>query len=73
MSLVWAVRESPRPGREWGIEEVGADLMKAYYQSLRDEGFPEENIRLAERMVKERCEGAEWGLMPLDEATFQHP
>ena len=47
--------------------------MKAYYQSLRDEGFPEENIRLAERMVKERCEGAEWGLMPLDEATFQHP
>jgi hypothetical protein len=51
---------------------VGRDLMKAYYQSLRDEGFPEENIKLAERIVEERCDGAEWRLIPLDQATFHH-
>jgi hypothetical protein len=73
LSLVWAIRPSPRPGREWGIGELGGDLMRAYYQSLRDEGFPEENIALAERMVEERCEVAEWGLMPLDQVSFQHP
>lgn len=72
LSLVWAVRRSPRPGREWRIEDVGRDLMKAYYQSLRDEGFPEENIKLAERIVEERCHGAEWRLIPLDQATFHH-
>ena len=70
LSLVWAIRRSPRPGRDWRIEDVGRDLMKAYYQSLRDEGFPEENIKLAERIVEERCEGAEWRLIPLDQATF---
>lgn len=72
LSLVWAIRRSPRLGREWSIEEVGRDLVKAYYQSLRDEGFPEENIRLAERIVEERCDGAEWRLIPLDQATFHH-
>lgn len=73
LSLLWAIRPSPRPGREWGIGELGGDLMRAYYQSLRDEGFPEENIKLAERMVEERCDGAEWSLMPLDRVSFQHP
>jgi GNAT superfamily N-acetyltransferase len=72
LSLVWAIRRSPRPGREWRIQDVGRDLMKAYYQSLRDEGFPEENIKLAERIVEERCDGAEWRLIPLDQATFHH-
>jgi len=72
LSLVWAIRRSPRLGREWRIEEVGRDLMKAYYQSLRDEGFPEKNIRLAESMVEERCKGSEWRLLPLDQATFHH-
>lgn len=73
LSLVWAIRPSPRPGRKWGIGELGGDLLRAYYQSLRDEGFPEENIALAESMVEERSEGAEWGLMPLDQVSFQHP
>jgi hypothetical protein len=41
--------------------------MAAYYQSLRDEGFPEENIRLAESMVDERCKGSKWALVPLDQ------
>lgn len=72
LSLVWAVRQSPAPGRKWSIEDVGADLMAAYYQSLRDEEFPEKNIRLAESMVEERCRGSKWGLMPLDEVKFHH-
>lgn len=70
LSLVWAVRKSPKPGHEWTIEEVGSDLIAAYYQSLRDEGFPEDNIRLAESMVKERCQGSTWKLIPLDETRF---
>ena len=71
LSLVWAVRRRRGPlGQGWRIEEVGRELVRAYYRSLRDEGFPEENIRLAEGMVEERCEGCEWRLVPLDEVTF---
>jgi hypothetical protein len=72
LSLVWAVRQSPNPGKEWKIEDIGRDLVAAYYQSLRDEGFPEENIKLAESIVEERCDGSEWRLMPLDKVTFHH-
>jgi hypothetical protein len=72
LSLVWAVRQSPVPGVKWSIEDLGKDLMAAYYQSLRDEGFPEKNIRLAESMVEERCRGSEWGLMPLDQVRLHH-
>jgi hypothetical protein len=67
LSLCWAVRRSPVSGANWDIEHMGSDLMKAYYQSLRDEGFPEENISLAERMVEEKCRGREWVLVPLDQ------
>ncbi|KIW06699.1 uncharacterized protein PV09_02399 [Verruconis gallopava] len=70
LSLVWAIRKSPSPGHEWNISDIGDKLMAAYYQSLRDEGFPEENIRLAESIVKERCKGSTWILIPLDEVTF---
>ena len=72
LSLVWAVRRSPAPGREWMIEELGESLVAAYYQSLRDEGFPEENIKLAERIVEDRCRRSEWKLMPLDKVAFHH-
>jgi hypothetical protein len=70
LSLFWAVRPSPNKGREWGIGDVGGALIKAYYQSLRDEGFPEENISLAEGMVGERFVGGEWKLVPLEEVRF---
>jgi hypothetical protein len=70
LSLVWAVRQSPVPGESWRIEDFGRDLMAAYYQSLRDEGFPEENISLAESMVETRCSGSAWALMPLDQIRF---
>jgi hypothetical protein len=58
ISLVWTVRRSLVTGEEWKIGEIGEDLMSAYYQSIRDEGFLEENIRLAESMLEERCRGS---------------
>jgi hypothetical protein len=70
LSLVWAVRQSPVLGGKWRIEDLGRNLIEAYYQSLRDEGFPEKNIRLAESMVEERCRGSEWKLMPLNQVKF---
>jgi hypothetical protein len=70
LSLAWAIRQSPAPGHDWRIEDVGVDLMAAYYQSLRDEEFPEDNIKLAESMVNERCEGTNWTLVPLNEVNF---
>jgi hypothetical protein len=72
LTLVWAVRQSPVPGGKWRIECIGRDLMAAYYQSLSDEGFPEKNIRLAERMVEERCTASEWKLLPLDQVNFHN-
>lgn len=72
LSLMWAVRQNPSPGEAWAIENLGVDLIAAYYQSIRDEGFPEENIKLAESMVEERCRGSVWKLIPLDQVTFHH-
>ena len=43
--------------------------MAAYYQSLRDEGFPK-NLRLAESILEERYRGSEFKLTPLDKVTF---
>ncbi|KIW56130.1 hypothetical protein PV05_04812 [Exophiala xenobiotica] len=65
LTLVWVIRQSPNPGRTYEIKDIGKHLVAAYYRSLRDEGFPEANIRRAERMVEERCKGAEFHFMPL--------
>ncbi|KAK4939939.1 hypothetical protein LTR10_019898 [Elasticomyces elasticus] len=74
LTLVWVIRQSPDPDRPWDIKTIGRDLVAAYYQSLRDEGFPENNIRLAERIVEERCRGADFHLMPLaDVKDFTDP
>ena len=72
LSLVWAIRPNPTWGRGCEIADLGRNLIAAYYQSLRDEGFPEENIELAETIVDERCKGCEWRLMPLNEINFHH-
>ncbi|KAK5087735.1 hypothetical protein LTR70_006836 [Exophiala xenobiotica] len=52
LSLVWAIRRSPAMVAQAidvvDVKHIGQDLIAAYYQSLRDEGFPEPNIRLAE-------------------------
>jgi hypothetical protein len=70
LSLVWAIRPSPVRGDHWRIEDLGKDLLAAYYQSLRDEGLSEENIRLAESLLEKRCSGSTWTLMPLDQVRF---
>jgi hypothetical protein len=72
LSLIWAVRQSPMPGMDWKIDALGPDLVAAYYQSLRDEGFPEKNIRLAESVVEKMCLGSKWKLIPLDQVQFHH-
>ncbi|KAL2432204.1 hypothetical protein ABEF95_000803 [Exophiala dermatitidis] len=77
LTLVWVIRQSPNPGRPYDVNRIGKQLIAAYYQSLRDEGFPLENIRLAEDMVQERCRGRVFQLMPLSQVadltdTTQH-
>lgn len=68
--LLWVVRPSPLEGSSgrYNVDVLGRGLLGAYYQSLRDEGFPEENIREAERVVDGLCEGCVFRLMPLEEA-----
>ena len=67
LSLVWMIRPSPTstPNKDYSLTKLGRSLIAAYYQSLRDEGFPKKNIHLAERIVGERCKGSTFELMPL--------
>ena len=66
ITLIWAVRPSPAVEQErYEIGDLGRALIAAYYRSLRDEGFPEENIALAERMVADREKGREFFEMAL--------
>lgn len=67
LTLTWVIRPSPNPGREYDVTKIGRRLVAAYYNSLRDEGFPERNISLAEEIVEKRYGGAEFHLMPLEE------
>ncbi|KAL2444604.1 hypothetical protein ABEF95_017102 [Exophiala dermatitidis] len=69
LSLVWVIRQSPNPGRPYDVNNIAKQLIAAYYQSLRDEGFPLDNIRLAEGMVQERCEGRVFQLMSLSQVA----
>lgn len=69
ITLIWAIRPSPLSDIEHDIGESGEALAAAYYRSLRDEGFPEENITLAERMVAKRVEGRGFFTMPLSDVT----
>lgn len=73
LSLIWAIRKSPgvRLSEESPeISHIGRSLVAAYYQSIRDEGFPEANIRLAETIVEKRCEGCDFILMPLQDVVL---
>ena len=66
LSLVWVIRPSPAmPEHSVDIDEIGPSLIAAYYQSLRDEGFPEANIQLAEQMVAQRSTGCKFVSMSL--------
>lgn len=69
ISLVWAIRPSPAQHLQSAdtidINRIGRTLIDAYYQSLKDEGFPERNIYLAKGIVVERCVDSEFLTMPL--------
>ncbi|OQV07170.1 hypothetical protein CLAIMM_11641 [Cladophialophora immunda] len=67
LTLVWIIRPAPTstPGQDYDLTTLGKALVAAYYQSLRDEGFPEKNIALAEGIVEQRCKGSIFQLMPL--------
>ncbi|QDS68887.1 hypothetical protein FKW77_007698 [Venturia effusa] len=70
LTVCWVLRPSPVQTTPWTISDLGNKLLKAYYQNIRDEGFPEENISLAENMAEKRCEGSEWKLVSFDEVRF---
>ncbi|KAM3415333.1 hypothetical protein BST61_g8862 [Cercospora zeina] len=60
-TLIWLLRACPRGGHARGDharcdDRLGKAVIAAFYRSLRDEGFPERNIALAERMVEARCQ-----------------
>lgn len=65
LTLTWVIRTSPNPGRDYDIRSIGGQLVAAYYQSLRDEGFPPNNIHLAESIVQQRCRGSTFETMAL--------
>ena len=64
LSLVWAIRDIATDTLQ--IDRLGQKLIAGYYQSLRDEGFPEENIKLAEDIVAQRSKGCEFILTDLN-------
>ena len=71
LSLIWGVRPSPslQDDDQYDIDELGMALLAAYYRSLRDEGFLEKNIALAERIAGKRCEGKQFVEIPLSSVT----
>lgn len=73
LSLVWAIRKSPGmtlADASPEMNDIGLSLIAAYYQSLRDEGFPEANIALAEKIVARRCESCDFISMPLGDVIL---
>lgn len=70
LCLMWVIRPAPLMDVTVDAGTLGSGLVAAYYQSLRDEGFPEENIRVAEEMVMGRCEGSVYELVSLNDASF---
>lgn len=69
MMVTWALRANPRFGLSLQDKSLGHSLVAAYYQSMRDEGFPEDNIAFAETMFENRCGDGGFVLMPLSEVT----
>jgi hypothetical protein len=68
ISLIWAIRDSPANHEfDHDLQSIGKGLIAAYYQSLHDEGFPEDNIRLAEELFAKQCENSKFELIPICE------
>lgn len=73
LSLIWAVRRSPAmilTEQSSEIQDIGLSLIAAYYKSMRDEGFPEANICLAESVFEKRHQGCEFVLVPLQKVVL---
>ncbi|KXS96206.1 hypothetical protein AC578_2823 [Pseudocercospora eumusae] len=70
LTLLWVLRANPASPLTIADENLGKSIIASYYQSLRDEGFPEENIALAESLVEGRLSlDHEFCLIPLHEVT----
>ncbi|KXT08304.1 hypothetical protein AC579_2472 [Pseudocercospora musae] len=70
LTLIWVLRANPASPLTIANENLGKNIIASYYQSLRDEGFPEENIALAESLVEHRLSlDHEFCLIPLHEVT----
>ncbi|KAF7184966.1 hypothetical protein HII31_13589 [Pseudocercospora fuligena] len=70
LTLIWVLRANPASPLTIANENLGKSIIASYYQSLRDEGFPEENIALAESLVEDRLRlDHEFCLIPLHEVT----
>lgn len=54
LTYMWALRANPAVDLVLEDEQMGCAVLAAYYQCLRDEGFPEENIALAECIANRR-------------------
>lgn len=69
LTLVWLVR--PNPAIALNFENrLGRGIIQSYYKSLREEGFPERNIVIAERIVESRYnQGGDFCLIPLSEIS----
>ncbi|EME87532.1 uncharacterized protein MYCFIDRAFT_212924 [Pseudocercospora fijiensis CIRAD86] len=70
LTLIWVLRPNPASPLTIADENLGKSIIASYYQNLRNEGFPEENIALAESLVEGRLElDHEFCLIPLDEVA----
>ena len=67
LTLAWVLRASPinKVALDDLLPRVGPAVGKAYYRTLRDEGFPEENVALAERIFSRREKHCEYCLISL--------
>ncbi|SMR45126.1 unnamed protein product [Zymoseptoria tritici ST99CH_3D1] len=70
LTLIWVLRANPAHELVLEGDDMGRNLLEAYYRSMREEGFVEKNIALAENMVQARWQGAEeFCLLPLSSVT----
>lgn len=69
-TVVWVIRPSPaQQATNIDLNDFGLSLLEAYYRSLREEGFPEENIKLAEDIARSRCVNRKFVEKPLAAIT----
>ena len=72
-TLIWLLRGSPASDsdlNEDSLQSLGRALVAAYYKSLREDGVPERNVALAERVIEARYQrDCEFVQVPLSDVT----